>query len=373
MRILIAPDKFKGSLEAREAAEQIAAGIRDVMPNAEIVVLPIADGGEGTADALCAATQGEWLSCNVHDPLGRIVSAKYCTIRDGRTAVMEMSEASGLFRVSENERDPVHASSLGTGEMLLHAAKRNAEEIVLGLGGSATNDGGFGMARALGFRFVDHAGAELTGDVSSLLRLAHVHRPDTLHLPQIIAAADVQAPLLGPRGATRVFGPQKGATPKNVELLEQALTRLADVVAQDLNMDPRNVPGAGAAGGLGFALISFCGARVRPGFDVVAEAVGLESAVRDTDIVITGEGRLDRQTLEGKAPAGVARLARRLDKPVYAIVGSCEAKSGADELFDEVVTLTRGDISAAEAQRHAARLLRERARELGATLQPSRS
>jgi glycerate kinase len=354
VKFLIAPDKFKGSLGARTIAEAIAAGIRDSLPHAEITLLPIADGGEGTAEVICAASGGEWHECEVHDPLGRPVVARYCTIENGATAVMEMSEASGLWRLAEDERDPLITSSFGTGEMLLDAAQRGAKEIIIGLGGSATNDGGVGMARALGFRFVDSDGVDLPPFTTELLRLARIEAPAELRLPTITAAVDVHNPLLGERGATRVFAPQKGAKPEHLELLERALARVADVVAGE----HRDAPGAGAAGGLGFALLAFCGAELRSGFDVVAERVGLPAAIRDADVIITGEGRLDAQTREGKAPYGVAKLARAAGKKVHAIVGATTGE--ADALFDRVLVV--GSIDG------AADLVRLRARELARTL-----
>src|SRR4029077_9353887 len=235
------------------------------------------------------------------------------------------------------ELSPKIATTFGVGDMISDASRQGADQIIIGLGGSATNDGGFGMARALGFRFFGQPNADkldsfkqsslrgpdhlLHEAVSELVALVRIRRSDQLTLPKIVAAVDVKNPLLGTNGATRVFGPQKGAGKDELQILEQALTRLANVVAGEFGFDFRDTPGAGAAGGLGFGLMSFCGAKIRPGFDVVAEAVGLETKIKDADIVITGEGSLDRQTLEGKTPAGVARLARKLGKPVFAMVG----------------------------------------------------
>ena len=364
MRILVAPDKFKGSLGAAEVAEQIAAGVRDRLPRVEIRILPIADGGEGTAQVICGAVGGEWHTYTVHDALGAEVEARYCTIAADTTAVMEMSEAAGLWRVRDHLRDPERASSFGVGEMLLDAARRGAANIITGLGGSATNDGGFGMARALGFRFLDARGGELGHAVPELLRLRRIEPPAPLRLPAITAAVDVRNPLLGERGATRVFGPQKGATPAQVELLETALARLADVVAESGN-DFRDVHGAGAAGGLGFALLSFCGAEIRSGFDVVAERIGLAAAVRDCDVVITGEGRLDAQTLDGKAPAGVAKLARQHGKRIIAVVGECSAGREWQQLFDAVFPLVAAGLTREEAVRHVRKRLRECGRAAG--------
>jgi glycerate 2-kinase len=371
MNILIAPDKFKGSLSAHEVAENIAKGLRDALSDAKIDIVPMADGGEGTAETICEARGGSWLRCKAHDPIGREIEVRYAWIEGGKLAVMEMSEAAGMRRLSDDERDPVRATTFGVGEMILDAANRGAKEIIIGLGGSATNDGGFGMARALGFRFdyeqeqEQEKGAER---VSDLVDLNRIQKPQDLKLPKIIAAVDVQNPLLGENGATRVFGPQKGASKDELNALERALSRLADVIAGEFGFDYRDKPGAGAAGGLGFGLMSFCGATIRPGFDVVAEAVGLESKMKDVDVVITGEGSLDRQTLEGKTPAGVARLARKLGKKVFAIVGRYDGNPQVRDLFDEVYQLARSGMSEKEQMKHAGELLREKAQELAREL-----
>jgi glycerate 2-kinase len=368
VRILIAPDKFKGSLNAREVAESIATGLRDVLPDATIEIVPVADGGEGTADVICQARAGDWVTCAAHDALGRSITARYAWLRDQSTAVMEMSEAAGMWRIASRERDPVRANTYGAGEMLLEAGRRGARKVIIGLGGSATNDGGFGMARALGFRFLDRNGVELSGPVSDLLGLDQILRPRDPSLPDVIGAVDVRNPLLGERGATRTFGPQKGATPGQLEALEEALARLADVVTRDLGCDFRESAGAGAAGGLGFGLMSFCGATIRPGFDIVAEMLDLGVAVAHSDVVITGEGSLDDQTLEGKAPAGMARLARKLGKRVFAIVGRATQNPGVLEIFDGVFALATPSIPSEEAMMRTKELLQARGRELGKLL-----
>jgi glycerate kinase len=368
MRILIAPDKFKGSLSAREVAENIAAGLRDALPNAKIDLVPMADGGEGTAEVIFDARRGSWLQCKAHDPLGRRIDARYAWIEDRKLAVMEMSEAAGMRRLSESERDPVRATTFGVGEMILDAASRGPNEIIIGLGGSATNDGGFGMARALAFRFDCEHEQDHEQKVTCLLRLTKIAKPKDLTLPKIIAAVDVRNPLLGKNGATRVFGPQKGASEDKIDILERALATLADVVSKQFGADYRDAPGAGAAGGLGFGLMSFCEAKIRPGFDVVAEAVRLESKIKDADLVITGEGSLDRQTLEGKTPAGVAQLARELGKHVFAIVGRATKDQHARELFDGVHEVAGQGTSEKEQMQHAAELLRQKAQELAKEL-----
>jgi glycerate kinase len=381
MKILIAPDKFKGTLDARDVAQNIARGLLDVLPDAQIEIVPMADGGEGTAEAICAARDCSWVECKAHDPLCREIDARYGWIDRQKLAVMEMSEAAGMRRLSETERDPIRATSFGVGEMILDAVRRGANEIIIGLGGSATNDGGFGMARSLGYRFFSNE-KELTGAVTDLQNLTKIEAPVAAGVSpaqsrtqpsrtplqlNIIAAVDVKNPLLGRDGATRVFGPQKGATTDKIDALERALARLADVVAQQFGFDHRNEPGAGAAGGLGFGLLSFCAAKIQPGFDVVAEAVALEPKMKDADLVITGEGSLDRQTLEGKTPAGVARLARKLGKPVFAIVGRATQDRELREIFDGIYQNRRLGMSEQENMSHGAELLRENARELAKT------
>src|SRR5689334_13087207 len=299
MRFLISPDKFKGSLSAREVAENIALGIRDVIQTAEIEIVPMADGGEGTAEAICNARGGKWVTCSAHGPLGDPIEGSYVWL--GESAVMEMSEAAGMRRLKNTDRDVLRANTFGVGEMLLDAAKRGARQIIIGLGGSATNDGGLGMARALGFRFLGENENEII-EVRQLVELARIKKPvvgtllssaqskdrrlaqTPLQNAKVIAAVDVKNPLLGQHGATRTFGPQKGASPKQREILERSLTHLADTVTKDLGRDFRNDPGAGAAGGLGFGLMSFCDAKVQPGFEVVAEAVQLEQKIKRADV-----------------------------------------------------------------------------------------
>ena len=365
MRILIAPDKFKGALNAREVGDAIAAGIHDFLPNAKIEVVSMADGGEGTAEAISQALGGSWLNCRAHDPLGREIEADYGWIKQKRMAVMEMSEAAGMRRLQPNELNPEITDTFGVGEMILGAVKRGAEEIIIGLGGSATNDGGFGMARALGFEFLAKSGEKLDGfKPSSLQQLGRIEKPRDLKLPRITAAVDVKNALLGENGATRVFGPQKGVTADKVVAFERALKRLADIVSEQFGFDYRNEPGAGAAGGLGFGLMSFCSAKIRPGFDVVAETVGLESKLKDVDLVITGEGSLDRQTLEGKTPAGVARLAHKYGKQVFAFAGRASDDRQVRELFDGVYENARSGMSTEENMKHAADFLRDNARQL---------
>src|SRR5947207_2489676 len=362
MRVLIAPDKFKGSLDARDAAENIAAGLREILADAEIDIMPVADGGEGTADVIRQACGGEEVKCATHDTLGREIEASYVWLSDRATAVMEMSAAAGMWRIAPKERDLLRADTFGVGEMLKDAIRHDARNILIGLGGSATNDGGFGMARALGFQFL--ANEHEVESPAELVNAARIRIPTQRLSGTITAAVEVRNPLLGPRGATRTFGPQKGGTAEQLEMLESGLRQMADIVMRDLGCDFRDTPGAGAAGGLGFGLMSFCGATIKSGFDVVAEFIGLREAIARADIVITGEGRLDEQSLEGKAPAGVARMARGASKRVFAIAGSATDSPAVRALFDHVLVLARPPITPEQSIARTAELLQERAREL---------
>ena len=357
MKILVAPDKFKGSLTAVEAVEAIARGWRAVFPEAEIEAAPIADCGEGFAEALCVALGGKWIRCAARDPIGRDVEARYAWIEAEKLAVIEMSEASGLWRLKSGELAPLRANTFGTGQLIRDAAERGAKTILVGLGGSATTDGGIGIAVALGYETLTSDGEELEPIPENLTALTRIVAHGAIDLPKIIAACDVQNPLLGPRGTARVFSPQKGADARTVEALEMHLTNLADVVASDLECDFRDTPGAGAAGGIGFGLLSFCGAKMRNGFDVVAEVLRIEEHIAACDLVITGEGRLDTQTLEGKGPAGIAALARKHRKPVLAFAGSIADDHGVADIFTATCPIIDEPVSLADAMARAAELL----------------
>lgn len=369
MNVLIAPDKFKGTLSAHGAARAIARGLgtRTDIHTREI---PVADGGDGTAEVICDALGGEWKTLRVQDPLGRQITARYAWIAGDSTAFIEMSEAAGLRRGRHEELDPMRYTTFGVGELIRHAIRQDAKRIVLGLGGSATNDGGIGMAAALGFEFLTSDGEPIEPIPANLLALTRIEAPSSgewLRLAReadspadgvaIIAACDVRNPLLGERGATRIFGPQKGADARTIEILEKGLRNLADVVAEEFGHDFRETPGAGAAGGLGFGLLSFCSATVRSGFEVVAETLKLEQAIAGSDLVITGEGRLDAQTLEGKAAAGVATLARRHHKPVLAIAGSVVEEAQLSGHFTAVHALVTGNVTIQDAMNEPAKLL----------------
>lgn len=367
MRILVSPDKFKGSIAAITAAEAIVRGWRKVDPSAEMEIAPIADGGEGFAEALCTALGGEWIKRPARDPLGREVEARYAWVAAERLAIIEMSEASGLWRLQAGERDPLRANTFGTGELMRDAVERGATRILVGLGGSATTDGGIGMAAALGYEALTSDGEELEPIPGKLPALTRISRENVIDLPKIIAACDVQNPLLGPRGAAHVFSPQKGADARTVEALEVAMETLAEVVLEEFGSDFRDAPGAGAAGGIGFGLMAFCNAQVRSGFDLVAEVLRLEERIAASDLVVTGEGRLDAQTLEGKGPAGVAALARKHGRCVLAFAGSVTAEAeplfdATCEIVDEPVTLEaamqRGEEFLERAAARAARILK---------------
>jgi glycerate kinase len=365
VKILVAPDKFKGSISALAAAEAIARGWRAAMPHAEIELAPIADGGEGFAETLCAALGGAWVPQRARDPLGREVAARYVWIERERLAVLDMSEASGLWRLAPAERDPLRATTYGTGQLMRAALERGARRILVGLGGSATTDGGIGMAEALGFRFLTSDGEELEAIPGHLLALTRIVGEGALDFPEIVAACDVQNPLLGERGAARVFGPQKGADARTVATLEEGLRNLADVVASDLGCDHRETPGAGAAGGIGFGLLSFCGATLCSGFDLVADLLRLEARIAACDLIITGEGRLDAQTLEGKGPAGVAALARRHGKPTLAFAGSIADAAAVDTIFTATLPIIDEPVTLDEAMRRGAEFLERTAGRAG--------
>lgn len=365
MKIVIAPDSFKESLSANAVAEAIAAGWSSVYPEAEIGLYPMADGGEGTVDAVLAATGGERREATVQGPLGDPVAAHWGWLGKGQ-AVIEMASASGLHCVPSGQRDALKASSFGTGQLIAAALDAGATQIILGLGGSATNDAGVGLLQALGARFLDADDQPLAPGGAALLGLRRIDldRLDArLNKVEFMIAADVDNPLCGPRGASHVFGPQKGATPEQVEKLDKALEHFANLLARVIGMDVRHEPGVGAAGGLGFAGLAVLHARFRPGIELVAELSGLAQAMQGADLVITGEGRLDGQSLHGKTPVGVARIAQRAGVPVIALAGSLG--EGYQRLYeagiDAAFSLTPGPMILQDAMAEAASQLQARA------------
>jgi len=326
MKIVIAPDSFKGNLTAKQVADAIEIGIKRVIPDAEIVKVPMADGGEGTVQALVDATNGEIITVEVSDPLGNRIKAEYGILGDSqKTAVIEMATASGLPLVPRDKRNPMLTTTYGTGELIRSALDNGCRKLIVGIGGSATVDGGAGMAQALGAKLLNKNNNDIPKGGGGL---EHLDRIDVTSLdPRIketttIVACDVDNPLVGPRGGPEVFGPQKGATPEMVKILDNFLDRYADIIKRDLGVDVKNVPGAGAAGGLGAGLMAFLGAQLRSGIDIVIDASGLERYLKDADLVITGEGKIDRQTIYGKTPIGVARTAKKYGIPVVAFAGN---------------------------------------------------
>ena len=373
MKIVIAPDSYKESLSALEVAQAVASGFRQVFPDAEYVLVPVADGGEGTVDAMVAATGGRREAVAVSGPLGARVEAFYGLTGDGETAVIEMAAASGLALVPPAQRNPLRTSSRGTGELIRAALDAGARRFILGIGGSATNDGGAGMVQALGARLLDLEGRELDGSGGDLARLERIDvsaLDPRLAECRIEVACDVDNPLTGARGASAVFGPQKGATPEMVQALDANLARLARIVGRDLGVAVDTVPGAGAAGGMGAAMLAFFGATLKPGIEIVTAAVDLDTHVRDADLVITGEGRIDFQTVHGKTPIGVARVAKRHGKPVIGIAGSLGAEVGVVHAhgIDAVFSVLGKPCTLDEALRDAAANVQLTARNVAAVL-----
>ncbi|MBV6322101.1 glycerate kinase [Duganella violaceipulchra] len=373
MKIVIAPDSFKESLTALAVANEIEAGFREFFPDAQYVKLPVADGGEGTVQAMIDASGGRRVELQVSGPLGEPVAAFYGLMGDGATAVIEMAAASGLELVPTAQRDPLRTSSHGTGQLIRDALDAGARRFVLGVGGSATNDGGAGMLQALGGRLLDAAGRDLPPGGGALDGLQHI---DLSGLDARIKdcvfeiACDVSNPLVGPQGASHIFGPQKGATPAMVEQLDANLRHYADVIARELGRQVADVPGAGAGGGIGAAMLVFLGGSLRPGSEIVAAAVGLDAAVADADLVITGEGRIDSQSIHGKTPIGVARVAQRHGKPVIAIAG-CLAPGAAvvhQHGIDAVFGAVSRPCTVEQALAEAARNVRSAARNIAAVL-----
>ncbi|HOX39136.1 MAG TPA: glycerate kinase [Candidatus Brocadiia bacterium] len=339
MRIIIAPDSFKESMSALEAARAMERGVRKACPNADTKIMPMADGGEGTAEALVGATGGRMVEVTVTDPLGRPVSAKYGILGDGATAVIEMASASGLPLVPKAERNPMLTTSFGTGELILRALNSGARRLIVAVGGSATVDGGSGLAAALGARLLDSEGGPIPQGGGGLVKLARIDLSGLdprLKECQCRVACDVTNPLCGPTGAATVYGPQKGATPEMIPMLDAGLARYARAVRDTTGRCLADVPGMGAAGGLPLSLAAFLNSEMKPGIEIVIDAVDFKRRIQGADLVITGEGRLDAQSAFGKTVCGVSRAGREAGVPVFAIAGSVE--KGADALLFEGLT-----------------------------------
>ena len=374
MKIVIAPDSYKESLSALDVATAIETGFREIYPHAEYVKVPVADGGEGTVEAMVAATQGHIVQVSVTGPLGEPVNAFYGLSGDMRCAYIEMAAASGLESVPPTRRNPLLTTSWGTGELIRHALDAGVSQIIIGIGGSATNDGGAGMAQALGAKLLSAGQQQIApggGALETLARIDLSELDPRLAGCRIDVACDVTNPLTGPQGASAVFGPQKGATAAMIERLDRGLQHFAQIIDRDLDIDVLSLEGGGAAGGMGAALYAFCGANLRPGIEIVTDALGLAELVADADLVITGEGRIDSQTIHGKVPVGVAKVAKRFNVPVIGIAGSLTAdvgvvhQHGLDAVFSVLYSVCTLD----EALANAAANVRMTARNVAAVLE----
>lgn len=374
MKIVLAPDSFKESLSALQVAESIERGFKQVLPNAEYVKVPMADGGEGTVQSLVDATGGRIIKKTVTGPLGEAAEAFFGILGNEKSAVIEMAAASGLHLVPATKRNPLLTTTRGTGELIAAALEYNVNHIIIGIGGSATNDGGAGMAKALGARFLNSNGQEIAEgggalsdlaaiDLSSLdSRLAHV---------KIEVACDVDNPLIGPKGASAIFGPQKGATPEIVNQLDENLAHYAEIIEKDLGVKIADVPGAGAAGGLGGGLLAFMQAELSRGVDIIMEAAKLSDIIAGADLVITGEGKIDGQTIFGKTPIGVAKTAKKHGVPVIGIAGNVAGDSDAVHEYgiDAIFSIVPGAVSLQEAFLHADKFVERTARNIAAVWQ----
>jgi len=373
MKIVIAPDSYKESLSALEVATQIEAGFREIFPEACYVKLPIADGGEGTVEAMVAATNGDIIEVDVTGPLGDPIHSFYGISGDRQQAFIEMAAASGLEQVAPELRNPMNTTSWGTGELIRYALDSGVQSILIGIGGSATNDGGIGMVQALGARLLDSDGEPLGLGGREVARLASIDisgLDKRLKACCIEVACDVTNLLTGKEGASAVFGPQKGATPEMVTKLDLALEHYAKIISRDLDIDVMMLSGGGAAGGMGAALFAFCGAQLQQGIEIVTRALKLDELVRDADLVITGEGRIDSQSIHGKVPIGVAKVAKRYNIPVIGIAGSLTPDvavvygHGLDAVFSVLYRICTLD----EALNEAGDNLRMAARNIAATI-----
>jgi glycerate kinase len=364
MKIIIAPQGFKGSLKAHEAAEAMAKGVKSARPDAEIVLLPISDGGEGTVLAMVTATGGKLISAKVSGPLGDIVEARWGVLGDKQTAVIEMAAASGLNLVPKDRIDAMAASTYGTGELICAALQAGCRKMIIGLGDSATTDAGTGMAAALGIMLLDGDGRPIPRGGTGLLQLKRIDtsgRYKSLAQSTITGACDVTNPLYGREGAAYVYGPQKGATPEMIKQLDKGLRNLAFIIDRDMGVKIGEMPGAGAAGGLGAGLVAFLGASLKPGIDIMLDSIRFEEHLVAADLVLTGEGRIDHQTARGKTVAGIARRVKKTGKPVIAFAG--ELGSGYEDIYSlgisKAVGIVPAGVTKEEAMKNAARFLAE--------------
>lgn len=374
MKILIASDSYKHCLSSKEVGECLREGIMEKMPETTVVIVPIADGGEGTVDALVDLAGGEKVSVSVHGPMMKETTAQFGLIDNGRTAIMEMSAASGIELLKDEELDPLKTTTFGTGEMILDALDRGCDKIVIGLGGSATNDGGAGMLEALGIKLLDKDGNSIPkggGGLSALEEIDASGLDERLKDTEIVLASDVDNTLTGDDGATRVYGPQKGAGKDEIEKLEKNIIRFADLTEKITGKDLRDEPGAGAAGGIGFGFMTYLDAQMRNGFRLISEMTGLEEEVKKCNLVITGEGKIDRQTQFGKTPYGVAQVAKKHNKPVIAVSGTLG--EGYEVLyekgFDALFSIADRPMSLQDSMKNAGKLLKSTGKSLAGLIQ----
>jgi len=362
MNVIVAPDSFKGSLTALEAADAIVQGVRDVFPDAEIVAIPLADGGEGTVEALVRATEGKILKATVTGPMGDPTEAHFGLLGDDVTGVVEMAQAAGLHLVAPEKRNPLLATTYGVGELMRAALDAGCRRLIVGLGGSATSDGGAGMAQAIGVRLLGPGGTELKRGAAALMSLEKIDmsaRDPRIERTTISAASDVRNPLCGSEGAAAVYGPQKGASGQMGGMLDKALGNLAAAIERDLRVEVRDLPGGGAAGGLGAGLVAFAGAEIRSGPSLVLQLLRFEEFLESADLVLTGEGKLDRQIEFGKAISGVALLAEKHEVPIVAFTGSLEEDEDklAERGIRAVVPIALGPMKEEESVARASELL----------------
>lgn len=362
MKIVIAPDSYKGSLTALEVANSMEKGVKRVFKDSVVEKIPMADGGEGTVQSLIDSTAGEIINIKVTGPVLKEVNAFYGILGGGKTAIIEMAAASGLPLISADEKNPLKTTTYGTGQLIKDALDRGCRNIIIGLGGSATNDGGLGVAKALGVKFLDTNGNDIGEGGGNLDKLASIdvsNMDPRIKESNIIAACDVDNPLCGPEGASNVFGPQKGADKAMIETLDRNLANYAYIIKKDLSMDIINTPGAGAAGGLGAGLLAFFNAKIKRGIDIVIDITKLEEKVQDADIVLTGEGMIDFQTAFGKTPFGVAKIAKKCNLPVIAIAGGIgkNAESLYEKGFDSIFSIVDSPMSLDKAMENSGILI----------------
>lgn len=356
MKVVIAIDSFKGSLSSNELGDALSLGIKKVYKDAEIIKIPIADGGEGTVEAMVEGTEGKFIEVEVHDPLMKRIKAIYGILGDGKTAIIEMATASGLPLVPVEKRNPNKTTTFGTGELIKDAIKKGCREFIIGIGGSATNDGGLGMMQALGYKFYDKEGKELGqgGEIMNQIeKIDSTQALKELSQCKFLVACDVDNPFYGPRGAAHVYGKQKGANEQMILELDNGLKHLSEILNKTYNIDISNLPGAGAAGGLGGGLVAFLNGILKPGIEIILEKVEFEKKVINSDFVITGEGRIDFQTVMGKAPVGVSKLAKKYNIPVIALAGSVadDADKTHEAGIDSIFSIINYPISLEDAMK----------------------